>query len=229
MASQIPPGVIVGDIVPIRFPNISLADFCINFISISTEVKHIGTRGVWLEDVANPSGGYSAADYQSLSDQLDNPIYDKDVEYFGVPTDLDGNSKIGVVITHEVNKVGDLLGFVVGTDLLPLSTCPSSNEGEVYYGIAPDPTGAAGTPYPTATAVADAPPLIAHEFTHIIQFGRRIAASAPTFLSAWEAEGQATLAEEVVGHVYEGRSGGTDIGLLLACRAAALVGLLGAR
>ena len=35
-------------------------------------------------------------------------------------------------------------GFVTAVDLVPRATCPSSNQGEYYYSIAPDPAGEAG-------------------------------------------------------------------------------------
>lgn len=212
--AAIPSTVMVGDMLSINVPD--FADICLNPTVITVEVKHIGAKGVWLEDVANPAGGFAAADYQSLSDQLDNPIFDTDVAEFGDPTDLDLNGKIGIVVTQEVNKIsGSLLGFVSGGDLFPVSSCAASNVAELYYGKAPDPTGSVGGAYSLADALADAPPLIAHEFVHIIQQGTRITSGAP-FLSKWETEGQATLGEEVVGHAMEGNSAGQNYGNLVA-------------
>ena len=178
-----------------------------------------------MEDVANPAGGFAAADYQSLSDQLDNQIYDTDVAEFGVPTDLDANGKIGIVVTQEVNKISaTILGFVSSGDLFPVASCAASNEAELYYGKAPDPTGVVGGAYSLADALSDAPPLIAHEFVHIIQQGTRITSGAP-FLSQWETEGQATLGEEVVGHVMEGNSAGQNYGNVVAIDAGPVTGL----
>jgi hypothetical protein len=220
---RVPPTVTVGDTLPFKVPDLDSDDFCDNFFDITTVVRVVGTKGIWLEDVANPTPGYSVADFQSLSDQLDDPIYDKDVEFFGAPSDLDANSRIVVVVSERVNERGTTLGFVVSSDLFPNAAqptgCPSSNEAEVYYAKAPDPTGSACpgcTEYPVDQAIVDAPFLIAHEFAHIIQFGRRIAAAATDFQSRWELEGQATFAEEVVGYAYEGRSSGQDYGLSVA-------------
>ena len=66
--TTIPTTVVVGDMLAINVPDYN-GDVCLNPIAITAEVKHIGAKGVWLEDVANPAGGFSAADYQSLSDQ----------------------------------------------------------------------------------------------------------------------------------------------------------------
>ena len=209
--AAIPSDVVVGQMLSINVPDTN-ADICLNPVAITAEVKHIGTKGVWLEDVTNPAGGFAAADYQSLSDQLDNTIFDTDVAEFGDPTDMDGNGKIGIVVTREVNKQSaSLLGFVSGGDLFSVGSCSASNLAELYYGKAPDPMGDAGPAYSLAEALDDAPSLIAHEFVHIIQFGVRTLAGAP-FLSQWESEGQATMGEEVVGHAMEGNSPGQNYG-----------------
>ena len=219
----IPTTVMVGDMLSITVPD----NFCdiATAAVITAEVKHIGAKGVWLEDVANPAGGFSAADYLSLSNQLDNPIYDTDVAEFGVPTDLDGNSKIGIVVTQEVNKdSATTLAFVSGSDLFPVASCAASNEAELYYGKAPDPTGIHGSTYSLADALSDAPTLIAHELVHIIQEGVRITSGAP-FLSIWETEGQATLGEEIVGHAMEGNSAGQNYGNVVALGPGPITGI----
>ena len=209
----------VGDTVPISFPDISTNNFCSTSIPITTVVRAVGTKGIWLEDVDDPTGGYTADDFQSLSDEFDNDIYASDVAYFGAPTDLDGNGRVVIVTTKEVNNSKNVLGFVVSTDLAPTSECAASNEGEFYYGRAPDPDGLyeSPSPYKLDDARKDAQLLIAHEFTHVIQFGRRLTyPGAQLFQSVWEAEGQATLAQEVVGNDINGRTTGQNYGAEVA-------------
>lgn len=214
-AMQVPGTVQVGDTIPIKFPDISSPNFCTTSIPITTVVRAVGSKGIWLEDVANPASGYSAADFTNLSNTFDNEIYATDVAYFGQPTDFDNNGRVVIVTTKEVNKVKNTLGFVVSTDLVSPAQCAASNDGEFYYGRAPDPAGLyeSPAPYAAATAREDAPLLIAHEFTHVIQFGRRLTyPGAEAFQSAWEAEGQATLAQEVVGNAINGRAPGNNYG-----------------
>ncbi len=213
-ARQVAGSAQVGDTVPIKFPDIS-KDFCSTSIPIKTVVRAVGTKGIWLEDVTNPAGGYTTDDFQQLSDEFDQDIYATDVAYFGAPTDLDGNARVVIVTTKEVNKSKNVLGFAVSTDLYPTSTCAASNDGEFYYGRAPDPDGLyeSPAPYALATARKDAQILIAHEFTHVIQFGRRLTyPGAQAFQSVWEMEGQATLAQEVVGNDLNGRTTGQNYG-----------------
>ena len=118
---------------------------------------------------------------------------------------------------HKINKINNILGFTSSTDQFATTSCQSSNFSEIYYGIAPDPTGqyAFGV-YTLADAKADAPILLAHELTHLIQFGRRIQSGATAFLSIWEAEGQATMGEEVNGHKETGRTIAQNYGFPIA-------------
>jgi hypothetical protein len=213
----VPTTVKVGDVINIRVPNRNSPSTCQNFIPVAVTVKTIGQKGIFVEDNANPTGGFSATDYQGLSDKFDSQIYATDAGYFGVPTDQDNNSRVVIVITKEVNKITNLLGEVFTADLVTQQDCPSSNEGEFFYGRAPDPTGAAGAAYTVTAALEDAPIIIAHEFTHVIQLGRRLNYEPATaFQSTWELEGQATFAEEVNGYAATGLAPGQNLGFEVA-------------
>lgn len=194
-----------GDTLRVKVPDIGSDNFCQNAIEVITVVRKAGSSSVWLEDVANPSGGFSGGQYQTLASDFDHAILPEISSYFGTPTDVDGNGRVVIIISREVNRISNALGFVVSSDFFPFS-CPGSNGGEFYYARAPDPGGAVigpdgeGRPYSVQDALADAPVLLAHEATHIIQFGRRIFLEEVNFIqTVWELEGQATLAEEVTG------------------------------
>jgi hypothetical protein len=206
----------VGDTVTGSVPDY-LHDAPCTPIPVTAVVRTVGTRGIWLEDVDNPTGGYTSTDFDELSAQFDNLIYATDVAHFGDPTDLDATGHIFVLITKETNRTPGLLGFVSTTDLFSQASCASSNQGEIFYGAAPDPTGIYpfGT-YPAEEAKADAPFLIAHEFTHIIQLSRRLYIAQGPIMASWTAEGQATLAEEIVGFAAEGHTVGQNLGFDVA-------------
>lgn len=210
-------GQAVGDTVSLRVPDINASNACTSFTSVTATVRAIGQRAIVVADTGNPANGFTQADYQSFSDRLDNGIFDTDVAYFGDPGDIDSNGHIVVLFTKAVNAMANkasnsaILGFVFSGDWFPrLSTtspsCPSSDEGEIYYGRVPDPNGTV-----TDSAVASkrsdelsrAPQVMAHELTHLIQFGRRFALDLG-FMGSIVAEGQATFGEEVVGHAETG-------------------------
>jgi hypothetical protein len=188
---------------------------CADFDSIAVVVRAKGTRGIWVEDVNNPLNGYTTADFDSLSKYFDNVIFDTDTSYFGDPGDLDGNTRAVIVVTKEVNRQSQfLLGFVTSADFFVRASCATSNEGEFFYAKAPDPTAIFGSTYSRADAFADAPFLIAHEFTHIIQLARRLQNGGA--FTSWFLEGQATFAEEVNGFAVTGRAPGQNYGFAVA-------------
>jgi hypothetical protein len=205
-----------GDVIDVKVPGWNSP--CATFTPIKAVVRQVGARHVWLEDIANPAGGYGPAEVQALGQLFDSQIYQGDVDYFGAPTDIDRNGKIAIVITKEVNRIslGEdtfLLGFVVAADLVAQTLCASSNEGEVFYGRTPDAGGKLGYPFGVTQLMEQAPRNIAHEFVHIIQFGHRLYVDGDiVFPEVWEAEGQATLAEEFIGHRLSGRSSGRNYG-----------------
>jgi hypothetical protein len=211
-----------GDTVRVQVPDIGSSNFCQNGIDVTTVVRKVGTSSVWLEDVANPGGGFSDSQFQVLATDFDETILPEISDYFGDPTDIDGNGRIVIVISQEVNRMSQALGFVVTTDFFP-GQCPASNGGEYYYARAPDPAGTVigpdgeGRPYSVEDALADAPVLLAHETTHIIQFGRRIFLEDVNFLqTVWELEGQATLAEEITGFRFQGFAPRRNLGFEVA-------------
>lgn len=214
-AQSLPAGIKAGDTVTVRVP--TLGNICNDYTEIRTVVRTLGERGIWLDDVANPPNGLTQTDFDMLSDVFDNRIWTTNVAWFGEPSDLDSNGRVAIVTTKEVNKAENTLGFVVSSDLLERTTCASSNIGEFYYARAADPTGQHGGEYTVEDAREDAVQLIGHEFTHIIQFSRRIFnPSATAFQTAWELEGQAVFAEEVNGHAATGRSSHQNYGFDVA-------------
>lgn len=220
-ASVVGPGAAVGDTFTVRVPDL---DATCEFTEVRAVVRTVGERGVWLEDVANPAGGFTESDYRLLGDRLDGEVYDVARSYFGEPTDVDGNGRIVAVVTKELNAAspgrdgeGEILGFVFSGDLFPRSDCASSDGGELYYARAPDPQGTFGRAYSRTDALRLGVVTIGHELAHIIQVGRRLlAVDAPRFMESWVMEGQATLAEEVIGHAVLGNEPGRNYGFEVA-------------
>lgn len=206
----------VGDTLKFRVPNLD-GNLC-QFTEVTTVVRVVGNSGVFVADTANPvAGGLSDAELQAASDTFDLFSYAVDTLYFGPPSDLDANDgRVVIVLSLQVNKMSDgqVAGFVTSADLFDRALCASSDNGEIFYSHVPDPGNKAGTGARTTAAVlAQMPSLIAHEFAHIIQFTRRIFELGSNFVpDTWELEGQATLAEEVVGHAIIGNMPGQDIG-----------------
>lgn len=205
-----------GDTVSIRVPDIGASNLCTSYAEIGAVVKTMGTRAIVVADTANPADGYTDSDYRNLSDRIDQDIFSTQVGYFGSPTDIDGNGRIVAVFTKELNRTSsNTLGFVASTDLAERSSCESSNEGEYFYGKVPDPDGTYGSSYSVSAAKQDAPFVMAHELTHVIQQSRRLTNGKP-WMGSIVGEAQATLSEEVVGHAVTGRQNGQNYGFDVA-------------
>jgi hypothetical protein len=204
----------VGDTIAIKMPNAS----CTVYDSISTVVRHVGTTGLYLEDLGNPlDTSFTAAEYATWDVTFSGTTLPKIIEYFGDLSDnvgfgLDDDGRVAVVVTKEANRRGGILGVVQSADLYPTSTCASSNYAEVFYAIAPDPDSVYGT-IRTKSYISDLmPALIAHETTHILQFTQTIHGNAAS-KAVWELEGGATLTEWLVGNEVLGHGGaGQNVG-----------------
>ena len=173
--------------------------------TVTAELRVKNDKSMWFVDVGNPAGGFSDEELQEMADLFDDFIYSTETASFGVPNDKDGNGLIGIVVTKQINMDnGDgpaVIGFVNPCDLFTRGeeNVHTSNEGEFFYAVAPDPEGMLGQ-----VMVADGlfdflPVVITHEFAHIIQFSHRFGQTGE-FMATFMAEGQATLAEEIVGH-----------------------------
>jgi len=182
--------------------------------TVNAELKVKGTHALWFEDVANPAGGLTTSQIQTLANEFDNVVRAADVAEFGEETDLDGNGRIVILITKEINidngTDNSTLGFVNPCDLFPRASFAASNEGEFFYMLAPDPTGTHGQTVTVQDVVEQLPFVVAHEFSHIIQFSRRLQSGAD-FMNIFVMEGQATLAEEIAGHAVTGHAVGQNL------------------
>ncbi|MFL5542734.1 MAG: Ig-like domain-containing protein [Longimicrobiaceae bacterium] len=164
------------------------------------------------EDLNNPTGGFSTADYQSIIAELENTVYPTDTQYFGTPTDIDANGRFMVLYTRAVNDLtppgANFIygGFFHPRDMFPntpktgFDACPSSNAREMFYMLAPDPTGASNGHVRTLAYVRESTVgTIAHEFQHLINSSRRLYVNNAdsTAEVVWLDEGLSHIAEEL--------------------------------
>jgi hypothetical protein len=198
----------VGDTLTVRVPEINSSNLCSNYTTIRAVVRVVGNWGIWAEDVANPTkDSLTLADIQSASKEFDATIYATDTWNFGTPSDIDNNGRIIIALTRQVNALGGIGGFVFEGDFVPATECASSTFGEIYFGEVPDPDNLSGSgAREKADVIARMPLILAHEFTHIIQVSRRLVMVNGQPMASWEMEGQATLAEELVGNALLGNS-----------------------
>jgi len=202
--------------VPVQFDANGkyLGGNCSKFTSATATVKYISTRAIIYLDDAAPAGGFTTADFQEIATEFDNLIYPTDVDYFGTPLDQDANSRIIILYTPLVNKLtpqgesGFVGGFFFVGDLFPSSgtgSCAQSNMAEIFYALAPDPTGSVNNNVRTTTSVRQGTRgTLAHEVQHMINASERFRSTVTEeFESTWLDEGLAHFAEDLNGRVLQ--------------------------
>jgi len=207
--SALPATVQVGDMVTV---NVNGVESCTNPIYHRARVAAVGAHSIILADSLNPAGGFTDADYARYAVRFDTLVYPLDVGAFGQPTDIDGNGRIALIFTLEVNRLTPsgsptyVGGFTFSRDLFPVKGtaraqgCAGSNEGEFFYLLAPDPFGRVnGNRRTTGFVDTNTTAVIAHEFEHLINASRRLYVNnAPDFEVKWLDEGLAHVAEELL-------------------------------
>ncbi len=187
-------------------------------------VKYVSQHAIVVSDANSPPGGFTTADFQAIGDEFDQLIYPTDVGYFGTPTDIDNNGHIFIYYTPAVNKLtspgqasttGYVGGFFFAGDMYPPTTqgCLSSNQGEIFYLLAPDPNGVNGNVFTTAFVRQITRGTVAHEFQHMINSGNRYTSPVvENFEATWLDEGLAHFAEEAVGRAKAGFADNYSVG-----------------
>lgn len=199
----------VGDIFTI---NVGQSP-CTPSVLRGTRVVAIGTQSIVLSDTLNPTGGFSATDYQRLATRFDTLVYPLDVANFGAPTDIDQNRKVLLLFTTAVNELTPrnstsyVAGFFFDRDLFPIANspelqgCAGSNYAEMFYLLAPDPTGVVnGNVRRTSFVDSVTTSVLAHEFQHLINASRRlyVTQGVEEFEVTWLNEGLSHIAEELL-------------------------------
>jgi len=177
----------------------------------------VTTSAIVYQDVNAPGGGFTATDFQQFGQLFDDPIYPTDVAVYGQPSDIDGNSRVVILFTPVVNAMTPkgsasfVAGFFYGCDLVSVSACSGTNRAEVFYAAVPDPSGTLGPVLSKTRIQQTTPPVLAHEFMHMISFNQRfLLRNAPQDDALWLAEALAHTAEDTVGGVFLQRGDSTD-------------------
>ena len=205
----------VGDQGTFKVPGVTNA--CNTFVTVTATVKYINDKVIIYSDNASPSNGFTSTDFQQIGDEFRDLIYPTDVSYFGTPLDQDGNGRVIILYTPEVNKLTPannasfVGGFFFAGDLYPVTapanefSCKQSNFAELFYVLTPDPLGQFNNVRSTATVRQGTRGVIAHEFQHMINASERIRSPIEQNSEmVWLDEALAHFAEDAVGRVVRG-------------------------
>ncbi len=200
----------VGDQIKL---NANAAQACSNASTRTGRVAAISNRAMVVTDVANPSGGYSDAEYADILATFDTLVFPMDTSAFGSPSNISGYGRIILFYTKGVNELTPrnanytIGGFFFARDLYPkksngtLAACGGSNENEMFYLLVPDPNGEVNGNKRTKDEVTQGNlSAIAHEMQHLINASRRLYVNTGAVVNeeTWLDEGLAHVAEELL-------------------------------
>lgn len=190
------------------------------------DVIAVSEYAIFVEDRANPAGGFTTADYSTFAARFDALVAPSVYDFFGQPSDVDDNERVVVFITRGVNEkspfggAGVVAGFFWAGDLFAQvgpggePGCASSNEREIIYIVAPEPNGeVSGNRLSTDVVREIALVTMGHELQHLLNASRRLFVSdADAFEESWLNEGLSFIAEEEIFYRASGLAPGMNLG-----------------
>jgi hypothetical protein len=212
----------VGDLIQY---NVNSTDFCDNPDYRTGRVAAITNSTIIVADTANPPGGFTDAEYQSIGVTFDTLVNPTDTTNFGAPSDIDHNSRVIMFFTRAVNELTSegsssiVLGFYYQRDLYPKTgspgPCAGSNQAEMFYMLVPDTGGVVnGVKLSKSAVITYTDGTAAHEYQHLINASRRMYVNGvgTNFEVRWLDEGLAHSAEELNFHAAADAATRTNLG-----------------
>lgn len=210
----------VGDTINVKIPDASTDSLCEKFFQTQAVVASVSRRAILMVDTLDGPPGmlFTQAQMDSITGEFDTITFPTDSSYFNNPTDVDGNGRIIMLFSGEINKLtppnttgGFVGGFFFAGDFFPTvgtaqaQGCAESNGAEIFYLLSPDPTGKFGNVRTTSSVRQGTRGTIAHEFQHMINAGNRfLNPQVSSFESTWLDEALAHFAEDAVGRTQRG-------------------------
>jgi len=182
-----------------------------NYSTISATLRYTGTHTLIYVDDTTPAASLPQPNVNILGDRFDQTDYGVDVAAFGQPSDEDENGKVIILLSPVVNAMttwndGSYIGgFFNAIDLdIWYNIAGTSNHGEFFYAIVPDPTGQfSPVVHPINDTIASLQSIFAHEFQHMINTGQRYILQGDLNSpdeELWLNEGLSHLAENLCGY-----------------------------
>ena len=184
----------------------------VQFTAVGARLEYVGTYILLYVDTLSPPNGFSSSQLQAFGQLFDQTLYPLDLQAFGTPSDIDQNGHLIVLLSPVVNALtpkascateGFVGGFFTGNDLA--STDTSSNQGEIFYSLAPDPNGTVSCSHTVNDLLLETPATFLHELQHLINFSQHVVAHRGSAERGWLDEGLSIVAEELGSLYYENK------------------------
>ena len=177
-----------------------------SFTSAGARLAFIGANVLVYVDTLAPANGFTSTQLQTFGAYFDQTLYPIDTTAFGVPSDVDQNGRVIMLMTPAVNALvsasdcqtqGYVAGFFDEEDLGGGSGDPNSNQGEIFYSIVPDPTGPSSCAHSVDDVGFAVPSTFLHELQHLISFSQHVVIHHSNPEYGWLDEGLSIVAEEL--------------------------------
>lgn len=193
----------VGDMLSLRMRT-NFSDFRA-YETVRGRVVYVGPKIIMVEDSLAPLAGTMDAEYQKMGQEFDSQMYGF-LSSFGDPLAVDSltdnNGHLFAVFSKRVNGYlnGQILGFVTVCDFFdntgnPADICPSSNQGEYFYAIVPDPNATNGLNLALWQRFMRG--TLIHEAKHITAYAERLLRDTEELEESWLEEATAQQASEL--------------------------------
>ncbi|MBI5300285.1 MAG: hypothetical protein HY877_08370 [Deltaproteobacteria bacterium] len=183
-----------------------------SYVTVNGVAECVGSNVVFYVDDRVTTDILSSKEVGALCTQFDETVT-KEQALFGSASDVNGDGKIVVFLTPQVNHLGGLgggivTGFFNSIDLHPAtSSNPASNNMEILYIMVPDPNGIYGVPVSKSFALSNLIlAVLPHELQHAISYNQHVFVNKGLAEEAWLNEGMSHLAEDLMGQNQENPS-----------------------
>ncbi len=193
----------VGDMLSLRMRT-NFSNFQ-TYETVRFRAVYVGQKIIMLEDSLAPLARTMDAEYQKMGQEFDSQMYGF-LSSFGDPLAVDSltddNGHLFAVFSPRVNGYlnGQILGFVTVCDFFdntgnPADICPSSNQGEYFYAIVPDPNATNGLNLALWQRFMRG--TLIHEAKHITSYAERLLRDTEQLEESWLEEATAQQAAEL--------------------------------
>jgi hypothetical protein len=181
--------------------------------TVAARLAYTGANILLYVDTLAPAGGFTPQQLQTFGQYFDQTLFPIDTTAFGVPSDIDQNGHVIMLMSKVVNALvpaatcttqGYVAGFFNDEDFNG-PTDPHSNQGEIFYSIVPDPNGVYSCAHTVAEMNNAVPATFLHELQHLISFSQHVVVSGGQPEASWLDEGQSIAAEELGSLYYEAK------------------------
>jgi hypothetical protein len=190
-------------------------------VPVTASLSYIGSNVLLYIDTLSAANGFTADQLQAFGTLFDQTLYPIDTSAFGPTSDIDQNGRIIMLLSPAVNRLtsasdcqtqGYVAGFFDEEDLSGGAADSNSNHGEIFYSVAPDPSGTASCAHPVDDVGFSVPSTFLHELQHLISYSQHVVVHGGLPEQGWLDEGLSIAAEELGSVYYEKKCPGT------ACR-----------